>query len=151
MFFRKKKKIKEAFDLGEKSAQSFMDEVTIFIDLRSKKISENFLKIFINQIEDSKKQEKYPAIDVCRADYSILEEQVIKVKKTLSDEAKLFMHKWDDINEKMGCKPDFDKAIEEYASMSLDGILLSAADFIEHNIDEIKAADASWREKHPEK
>jgi len=145
------KKQKEAYELGQKAAQSFGKDVDAFAEPRFEEVRTNYMKVFRERLDQAEIDDEAPPLILARIEHNVFMDNVQKLKPQLVEEILTACGDWMKVWAQMGNEAEMkqlvEKKVDDCAVTMLDVSLRELLD----RVDRLKPLDDAYRAANPEK
>lgn len=146
-----KKKLQDAYDLGQKAAQQFRADVDAFASSRFAILLRNYMKVFRERLDGIEKDAEAPPLILARIEHNIFMENVKKLKPQVEKEIWDAQAAWIKPFETIGVMDEMRRFVESKVDDLSTQMLETSLNELLSRVDYLKPLDSAWRDANPEK
>jgi len=129
----------------------YSDQAGAYIDGRMAAIEERFLGVRQNQLDAARYQVDHSPVLVARVEFDLFVENVEKSASKIIEEVKVALTDWDAFHAEIGVTDDIERLTAALVHAKHDNLKEAGLQTVLANAEIVKAADAQWRGKFPER
>jgi hypothetical protein len=150
--FRSKQdpKLTKAFEMGQKAAQSFADDLDKFMEGRFKPARDALLGVIQGRYKECMSPTDAPPILAARIEYKIFLDNTEELRGRMMDEITTNLAEWLDVAEQMQLRDTFTELITAKIDQFMRELSETAFQRLLDMAHALKLADDQWRAANPE-
>jgi hypothetical protein len=136
---------------GQETADHMARALQEYQQARFGQVHFDYLSIFRGRLQNALQSDDLPPLLLAKIEVELLSQQIENLRSRMFDETVRAMTHWLDVAEKVGARSEIDALVKHSIDRFCEAIGSDALQVAESYADLLKAADAAWRQKHPEK
>jgi len=137
--------------VGQETADHMVRALQEYQQARFGPVHFEYLSIFRGRLQNALQSEVSPPLLLAKIEVELFSQQIEKLKSRMLDETVRAMTHWLAVAEKVGARSEIDALVNHSIDQFCRAIGSDALEVAESYADLLKAADAAWRQKYPEK